>query len=479
MPIAIVGIGCRFSGSATNPERLWELLIRGEHCRTEVPKDRFNINAFYHPDHQRQGTMANRGGHYMTGDIAAFDASFFSIASGEAQAMDPQHRIALEIAYEALENGSSFPFAAHQGLNPGTGGIRLEDVAGTSMACYTASMSHDYQTLRHHDPDNVPWVVQVFNKERLLKGNRFYESNGSGMSLLANRISWFLDIKGPSMTLDTACSSSLIALHLACQSLRCGESTSVSSSVVMMLVVKLLQALVGGSNLILMPETQSAMSNTKLLSPDSISKAFDHKADGFGRGEGVAFVVLKPLADAIKNGNVIRAIIRATGVNQDGRTSGRSLLRRNFPQTQQCPGITRPSATAQEDLIRSTYGWAGLDPSATGFVEAHGTGELSSKGRFVKLIHEGTPVGDPLECLAIARTLGKTRQKEDPLLIGSIKPNIGHTEGASGLSGLIKAVFCVEKGRIPPNLYLEKPNPRIHLKDWCLKVSTLPLPRVS
>ncbi|KAL6796632.1 putative polyketide synthase [Trichoderma sp. SZMC 28012] len=394
MPIAIVGIGGRFPGEATNPDRLWEMISNGRNALSEVPKERFNIDAFYHPYAERQGTMNVRGGHFLKEDVSLFDAPFFSITAKEAHAMDPQQRLALEVAYEALENA----------------GMKMEDVLGSQMACYMASFTRDYATLRGHDAEDIP----------------MYEGTGNGSAMISNRLSWFFDLKGPSLSLDTACSSSLVALHLACQSIRSGETRS---------------AMVGGTNLILMPEMQIAMTSLHFLSPDSKSQSFDHKANGYARGEGATVVVIKALEDALRDGDTIRAVIRGTGVNQDGKT----------------PGITLPSAKAQEDLIRYTYKTAGLPFEETGYFEAHGT---------------GTAAGDPLECAAIAATIGATRPKDSPLLIGSVKTNIGHMEGASGLAGLIKAVFALERAVIPPNLWFEKANPRIPLEKWGLEVST-------
>ncbi|GLA55110.1 type I Iterative Polyketide synthase (PKS) [Aspergillus niger] len=393
-PIAIIGIGGRFPGEATNPDKLWDLICKGQSAMSEVPKDRFNIDAFYHPHAERQGTMNVRGGHYMQEDVACFDAPFFSITPQEANAMDPQQRLALEVAYESLENA----------------GLRIEEVAGSPMACFMASFTRDYANLRSHDAEDIPK----------------YEGTGNGAALISNRISWFFDLKGPSLSLDTACSSSLVALHLACQSLRSGESKT---------------ALVGGTNLLLMPEMQIAMTSLHFLSPDSKSQAFDHKANGYSRGEGAAVITLKPLADALRDNNVIRAVIRGTGVNQDGKT----------------PGITLPSAEAQEELIRTTYQSAGLDFSETNYFEAHGT---------------GTPAGDPLEASAIGATFGASRSKDNPIPIGSIKTNIGHMEGVSGLAGLIKSVYALEKAIIPPNLWFEKPNPRIPMAEWNITVPT-------
>ncbi|KAI3400337.1 hypothetical protein diail_3354 [Diaporthe ilicicola] len=401
MPIAIIGIGGRFPGDATDPEKLWDMVSRGRHAMTEVPKDRFNIDAFYHPYAERQGTMNVRGGHFLKDDVSAFDAPFFAITPKEAHAMDPQQRMALEVAYESLENA----------------GIRMEDVAGTSMGCYMASFTRDYASLRAHDSEDLP----------------LYEATGNGSTLISNRVSWYFDFRGPSLSLDTACSSSLVALHLACQSLRTRETET---------------ALVGGTNLILMPEMQLGMTALHFLSPDNHSQTFDHKANGYARGEGAAVVVLKPLHAAMRDGNVIRGVIRGTGVNQDGHT----------------PGITLPSAQAQEDLIRSTYRSAGLDFSETTYFEAHGT---------------GTAAGDPLEAAAIGATLGVSRPPEQPLIVGSIKTNVGHMEGVSGLGGLIKVIYALERAEIPPNLWFERANPRIHMKKWGIEVPTSLRPWVT
>ncbi|KAL8865550.1 MAG: hypothetical protein Q9198_009268, partial [Flavoplaca austrocitrina] len=362
MPIAVIGCGGRFPGDASNPEKLWNLMANGQSTLSEIPKDRFNIDAFYHPDAERQGSMNLRKAHFMAQDPAVFDAPFFSIAPNEAKSMDPQQRLALEVTYEALENEN-----AHM-----------------------------------------------------------YHATGTGSAILSNRISWFYDLKGPSMTLDTACSSSLVALHLACQSLRTGESE---------------QAIVGGTNFILMPDIMNSMTQLHFLSADGKSQSFDEKGNGYGRGEGASFVIVKPLDAALKNNDVIRAVIRNTGVNQDGNT----------------PGITLPSTSAQEALIRQTYAGAGLPLNETSFFEAHGT---------------GTPAGDPLEARALGATFGKVRPPGDPLLVGSIKTNIGHLEGAAGLAAVIKTILSLEKGIIPPNLWFDKANPRIPMDDLNIRIPT-------
>ncbi|KAI4170959.1 MAG: hypothetical protein LQ343_004617 [Gyalolechia ehrenbergii] len=394
MPIAVVGMGARFPGDASNPEKLWDLMANSQSALTEIPKDRFNIDAFYHPDGERKGSMNLRSAHFLKQDPSLFDAPFFSIAPNEARSMDPQQRLALEVAYEALENA----------------GIRLEDVVGSNTSCYVGCFTHDYTDMAFHDAEN----------------SHMYQATGTGSAILSNRISWFYDLKGPSITLDTACSSSLVALHLACQSLRAGESD---------------QAIVGGTNFILMPDIMNSMTQIHFLSPDGISHSFDEEANGYGRGEGASFVIVKPLDAALKNNDVIRAVIRNTGANQDGNT----------------PGITLPSTSAQEALIRQTYAGAGLPLNETSFFEAHGT---------------GTQAGDPLEARALGATFGKARPQGDPLLVGSIKTNIGHLEGASGLAGVIKTILALERGIIPPNIWFNKANPKIPMDEWNIRIPT-------
>ncbi|KAI1813639.1 hypothetical protein GGS20DRAFT_469502 [Poronia punctata] len=399
MPIAIVGVSGRFPGDASTPDKLWELVSQSRSALTDVPKDRYNIDGFYHPSAERQGTTSTRKGHFISSDVGLFDAPFFKISAQEAHAMDPQQRLALELSYEALESA----------------GLTMADVAKAKMGCYLGTCVRDYAAIRAIDPDDYPR----------------YEANGSmGTAMVSNRVSWYFDLKGPSLTLDTACSSSLVCLHLAVQSIRTGESN---------------MALVGATNLILAPHTSNHLSTLSFLSKDGKSQSFDHKANGYSRGEGVSFIVVKSLADALRDGDCIRAVVRGTSVTHDGRT----------------PGINLPSAESQEDLIQAAYANANLTPEETTYFEAHGP---------------GTPAGDPLETAAISKVFTKYHSPDFPLYVGSVKSNIGHLEAAAGIAGLTKAIYALEKGQIPPNIWFEKVNPKIHLEEWNMAVPTELLP---
>ncbi|KAH9876419.1 hypothetical protein J1614_003550 [Plenodomus biglobosus] len=392
MPIAVVGLGCRFPGDVTSGEKFWNLLVSKKSARTETPQERFNVDAFYHPDGDRYGTVK---------DVSLFDAPFFSISPAEAMAMDPMQRLLLEVTYEALENS----------------GTSLASVSGTKTSCYIGCFTKDYEEMQRRDIELAPK----------------YQSTGASQTMLSNRLSYFFNLKGPSVSLDTACSSGLVAVHLACQSLRTGEST---------------MAIAGGSNLILSPDIQIEMSDMHFLGADSISYAFDERANGYARGEGMGAVILKPLDLAIRDNDPIRAVIRGTAASSDGRT----------------PGITMPSKQAQTDLIRSAYQAAGCNVGETGYFEAHGT---------------GTAAGDPIETGTIGEVFASSRPlaangQPIPLSIGSVKTNIGHLEGASGIAGLIKAVLSVEKGVVAPNIWFERGNPAIDFENWRLQVPTEP-----
>ncbi|KAJ5777293.1 hypothetical protein N7520_000539 [Penicillium odoratum] len=384
-PIAIIGVGCRFPGDATSPQAFWQMLVEGRSARGPVPKSRYNVDAYYHPDQNRAGTTVAREANFLSEDVTCFDAPFFQISPMEANSMDPQQRILLEVTYEAFENA----------------GVQVQNIQGSNTSCFIGAFTTDFR-------DNMVQDAQSTTE---------YSGAGCSNALASNRISWFYDLQGPSMTIDTACSSSLTALHLACQSLGSGESDI---------------GIVGGTSLMLGPSSATTMSAAHLLSPDGISYVFDHRANGYSRGEGVGVVILKTLSMALRDGDNIRAVIRATGINQDGHTAG----------------VSHPSSAAQEALIRSTYRRAGLDMSQTGYVEAHGT---------------GTQRGDPIEMKAIVGAFGG--DQSEVLYVGSVKSNVGHLEAAAGMASIIKCIHIVETGMIPPNLGFKKLNPGIALPD--------------
>ena len=271
-----------------------------------------------------------------------------------------------------------------------------------------------------------------------------HKPTGTASAILANRLGWFYDFTGYSITIDTACSSSLIALHLACQSLRSSECTMVIQDFLLpdfkiQEHTNVLQGLVGGCNLFWDVEAMLGMTDLDFLSPDSKCYSFDHRANGYARGEGIGVVIIKPLSNALQDGDTIRVVIRATGSNQDGRTSG----------------ITQPSNKSQEKLIRETYSAGGLGLATTRYFEAHGT---------------GTPLSGPLEATAIHSSFSDTRPRDQPLYIGAVKSNIGHLGGASGIAGIIKTILVLEKEVIPPNIWFERPNQKILLDKWNIKV---------
>ncbi|GME32277.1 Lovastatin diketide synthase LovF 2 [Neofusicoccum parvum] len=383
MPIAIIGIALRAPGDGADSENFWQMLLDARSARCEIPKDRYNIDGFYHPDPERLGSIQPRHAHFLKQDFKVFDAPFFSITPKEAKAMDPMHRMLLETTYEGFENA----------------GLSLDAVKGSKTSVYIGSFTNDFSSLNVRDNE----------------GPSIYHATGLSSSLASNRLSWFYDLKGPSMTIDTACSSSLTAFHLACQSLRTGEAT---------------MSVVGGANLMFGPDMSILLGAAKILSPDGKCQMWDAAANGFSRGEGIGVAVVKPLAAALRDGDTVRAVVLASAVNEDGRT----------------PGISLPNSDAQQDLIRTAYAQAGVDPAETGYVEAHGT---------------GTQAGDPLEANAIIKTIGVDRKSD--LYVGSVKTNIGHLEGAAGVAGIIKAALVVERGLIPQNLWFEKLNPQIDL----------------
>ncbi|KAB5547094.1 hypothetical protein GE09DRAFT_1288782 [Coniochaeta sp. 2T2.1] len=384
--VAIIGMACRFPGGAHSPERFFENLEAGKSAWCEFPSDRLNIDGFYHPSSQRHDSFTFKGAHFLTGNIAAFDAEFFSMSAAESNSTDVQQRILLEVAYEAVENA----------------GIPKEALAGSDASVYIGSFVKDYEQVSMRDTQYLAADC----------------ATGNGIAIMSNRISYFFDIHGPSMTIDTGCSASLICIHQAVQSLLNGESS---------------MAMAGGAGMTLAPSTIMPMVSLGFLSKDGKCYTFDSRANGYGRGEGVGIVVLKRLSDAIRDNDTIRGVIRGTSTNQDGRTSG----------------ITLPSSEAQVRNIRRCYANAGLDYDKTMFVECHGT---------------GTQAGDPRELKAISDALCESRDSETPMLVGSAKTNIGHLEGSAGVAGVIKAVMTIEKGRIPKHINFQSWNPDIDPK---------------
>ncbi|KAI0173624.1 putative polyketide synthase [Hypoxylon sp. FL1284] len=397
-PIAVIGFSLKFPGIASSVEGFWKMLIEGRSTMSEFPSDRINIDGHFHPDHSRLDEINARGGHFIDEKLDRFDAPFFSITPAEAGCMDPQQRGILETAYRALENA----------------GITIEQCSGTRTSVHTGSFTDDYRSILFQDP---------------LDGHT-YAASGLSSSMLANRVSWFFNLKGPSINMDTACSSSLTALHLSCEDLRNGTTD---------------MGLAGGCNLLYHPDYMKIMSDMGFLSPDSRSWSLDEKANGYSRGEGIGIVVLKRLSDAVRDGDTVRAVIRASALSQDGRT----------------PGITVPNGDAHKALIRETYAKAKLDMEPTRFFEAHAT---------------GTRAGDPVEANAIGETFGRIRSAADPLWVGAIKSNVGHLEAASGMAGLFKTILVLEKGIIPPNAGFETLNKRIQAKRYHLAIPTEPCP---
>jgi acyl transferase domain-containing protein/acyl carrier protein len=383
-PIAVIGLGCRFPGGADDPDRFWQLLVAGRDAVREVPPDRWRLADLYDPDPAKAGKLYSREGGFLD-HVDAFDPTFFGIAPRDAISMDPQHRLLLEVSWEALE---------HAGIAP-------PSLVGSSTGVFVGIMTGDYAETEWRSGD--------------LERVNAYTVVGNDFSFAAGRVSYHLGLQGPSIALDTACSASLVSVHLACQSLRCRECDL---------------ALAGGVNLMLAPGFAVSMSRLRALSKDGRSKTFDAAADGYGRGEGCGMAVLRRLSDALGAGDPILAVIRGSAVNHDGPSSG----------------LTVPNGRAQQSLIRAALAAAGVDPLAVGYVETHGT---------------GTSLGDPIEVNALAAVLGKGRSKSDPLLLGSVKTNIGHLESAAGIAGLIKVVLTLHHGEIPPLLHLKNPSPLI------------------
>jgi acyl transferase domain-containing protein/acyl carrier protein len=368
-PIAVIGFACRFPGAA-NAQELWQLLDEG-------------IDAI--SDRSPAGRpVAMRRPHGLLRDISGFDAPFFSISAAEAAYLDPQQRLLLEVAWEALEDAAVAPAS----------------LAGTRTGVFVGIIGSDYgrlQVARYSDEPSR------------------YVASGQALSIAANRLSYFLDLRGPSFAVDTACSSSLVSVHQACRSLRLGESTT---------------AIAGGVNLILDPDVTEIFTQAGMMAADGRCKTFDASADGYVRSEGCALMVLKPLSAAVRDGDRVHGVILGSAVNQDGRSNG----------------LTAPSGPAQQAVIADALRDAGIPAADVDYVEAHGT---------------GTRLGDPIETNALAAVIGAGRTTADPVILGSIKTNIGHTEGAAGAAGLIKVLLMLQHAKIPASLHLRELNPEI------------------
>ena len=392
-PIAIVGMGCRLPGGISSPGALWKLLEGNADVLAQVPPERWEAYAAKGPDFARAVGRAIKSGGYLD-DIAGFDADFFGISPREAELMDPQQRVSLEVAWETLERA----------------GIAPDRLAGSDTSVFMGVCCDDYgRRLLEDLPRLEAWT-----------------GIGSSLCAVANRISYALDLRGPSVAIDTACSASLVAVHQACQSLRSGETSL---------------ALAGGVMLVASPSFALVLEAAGALSPDGNSKAFDASANGYVRSEGCAVLALKRLADAQSEGDQVLALIRGSAVGQDGRTNG----------------IMAPSQDAQARLVRQACRHAGVFPASVDYVEAHGT---------------GTGLGDPVEAGALAATVGSGRPAGRPCLVGSVKTNIGHLEAASGIAGIIKVVLALRHGLIPATLSLAGLNPDIPWDGSGLKVVT-------
>ncbi|MEU4096161.1 acyltransferase domain-containing protein [Streptomyces sp. NPDC026673] len=399
-PIAVIGMAGRFAGADTVDE-LWELLRDGTDAITEIPADRYDVDAVYDATPRTPGRTVSRWGGFVR-QVTDFDAGFFGISRREADKMDPQQRLLLEVAYEALEDA----------------GVPLAAVAGSDAGVYIGQISDDY------------WHAQRAARDHY----DLYDMTGGGLRApMSGRLSYAFDLRGPSITVDAACSSGLVAVHHAVQALRLGECRL---------------AVVGAVHLVLQPDAGVAYSGAGMLARDGRCKFGDASADGFVRSEGVGSVILKPLAEALADGNRIRAVLRGSAVGNDGRSGGYMIA---------------PGVKGQRDVLERAYADAGVHPADVDYVEAHGT---------------GTAVGDPVELEALAEVLGKDRPADRPALVGSVKTNIGHTEAAAGIAGLIKAVLCLEKRVVPPSLHFNEPNPAVPWATLPLTVATrnTPLP---
>ncbi len=377
-PIAIVGIGCRFPGGANSPSEFWQLLSSGRDAVGPVPNGRWEAYRGRSPQTAALVDAVPQHGGFLE-DVHGFDTEFFGIVPAEAQAMDPQQRIVLEVVWEALEHA----------------GIPADSLAGSRTGVFIGSCGDDYG---RQGLEDIP-------------GLGVYSATGASPSIIANRLSYVLDLRGPSMTVDTACSSSLVSAHLAARALAAGECDL---------------ALVGGVNLLLSPAASISFNQAGLLSADGRCKAFSSRADGIVRGEGCGVVVLRRLSDARAAGDRVLALLSGSAVAQDGRSNG----------------LMAPNPGAQSDLLEAAWADSSITARQVTYLEAHGT---------------GTALGDPMEAEAIHALRGAKDPSAAPLPIGSVKTNLGHLEGAAGIAGLIKTTLALHHGKIPPTLHCAEP----------------------
>jgi amino acid adenylation domain-containing protein/thioester reductase-like protein len=386
-------MGCRFPGGVEDVSSFWKMLTDGRSGVREVPPDRWDVKRFYHPDSAIPGMMTTKWGGFVD-SLDKFDAHFWGISPREVLRMDPQQRWLLEVAWEAIEDSGTPP----------------QRLRGTSVGVFVGIAGNDYAGLQ------MPYHEQI----------DAYTNSGCTLSIASNRISYLLDLTGPSFSVDTACSSALVAVWSACRSMWSGVCEG---------------ALAGGVNSIITPHATLGFSKASMLSPNGRCFAFDARANGYVRGEGAGMVYIKPLARAVADGNRIYAVIRAAVSNQDGHTSS----------------MTVPGVEGQTAMLRQAYQQAGLSPSRVTYMEAHGT---------------GTPVGDPIEATALGHVLSEGRSPQQPCLMGSVKTNIGHLEAGSGIAGLIKAALVLHHDKVPPSLNFETPNPYIPFDSLGLRVVT-------
>ncbi len=389
--VAIIGLAFRFPGTST--EQYWSDLLDGKDLITQVDPGRWSTDAYLHPDKEQPGTAYTHAAGSL-GDISGFDADFFGISPREATLMDPQQRLLLEMSWEAMEDA----------------GIRPSQLRGSDCGVYIGISSADYAYRMSEDLN----VVDAST------------ATGNTSSIAANRLSYFFDLRGPSIALDTACSSSLVAFHQACRAIQSGECS---------------HALAGGISLHLHPYGFITFSKASMLSREGRCNVFDASGDGYVRSEGGGVFVLKDYERAVADGDRILAVVAGSAVNTDGRKSG----------------LTVPNADAQIELMRGAYQQAGIAPADLDYLEAHGT---------------GTAVGDPIETRAIGAALGKRRPATQPLPIGSVKSNLGHLEPASGVAGLVKAIYSLTHRTVPATIGVRQLNPNIDFKDWNIEVVT-------